>query len=222
MDAGVMPKGFVESRKWPSASQWLAPVVLGLASLAALSIDIQVGSAIAQKRMPESVEKNLSDALEVCEIFGHGFGATLIVIAVAVLDPLKWRYVPWLFAGSLGSGLVANLFKYVVPRTRPRDFNLSSGSVWDTFVRQSQAGWGMHSFPSAHTATAVGLAVVLTALYPRGRWYFATLAFLVGLQRVAVSAHFLSDVFAGAAVGWLIGTVCSTLTRYPSDQFQHQ
>lgn len=215
MDVGIVSKGTVQGRKGIRSHRWSFPLALGLAAGVALSIDIAVGLAVVEKKLPAGMDRTLSDWLEVCEIFGHGFGATLIVIAVAVLDPLKRRCVPWLLAASLGSGLVANLLKYAVPRTRPRDFDLSSGSVWDTFVRTSQTSWGMHSFPSAHTATAVGLAMMLSALYPRGRWFFAILAFLVGVQRVAVSAHFPSDVFAGAAVGWLCGTACVLLMSSP-------
>lgn len=188
---------------------WLIPLALGLATLAALAIDIPVALAMMEKPIRGAFEKTLSDWLEVCEVFGHGFGAALIIVTVAVLDPLRRGVWPGLAAGSLGSGMVGNLLKYVVPRTRPRDFDLASGTVWDTFAKSPGTGWGMQSFPSAHTATAVGLAVMLTALYPRGRWHFMTLAFLVGIQRIAVLAHFPSDVFAGALVGWLIGTICA-------------
>ena len=55
-------------------------------------------------------------------------------------------------------------------------------------------------FPSAHAATAVGLAIALGVLYPRGRWLFIAFAFLAGLQRIEAQAHFASDVLAGAAV----------------------
>ncbi|MBC8115904.1 MAG: phosphatase PAP2 family protein, partial [Candidatus Saccharimonas sp.] len=56
--------------------------------------------------------------------------------------------------------------------------------------------------------TAVGLAVVLAAWYPRGRWLFATLAVLVGMNRMQCLAHFPSDVFSGAALGWIVGSCC--------------
>jgi membrane-associated phospholipid phosphatase len=73
----------------------------------------------------------------------------------------------------------------------------------------SSGGAGMQSFPSAHTATAVGLAVMLVSLFPRGRWLFPIIAVLVGMQRIATSAHFPSDVFAGATVGWVFGSICA-------------
>jgi undecaprenyl-diphosphatase len=57
------------------------------------------------------------------------------------------------------------------------------------------------SFPSAHTATATGLAIACAKLYPRASWFFVLLVCLCGLQRLESSAHFLSDVLAGAALG---------------------
>ena len=140
---------------------------------------------------------------------------TLILIAVVVLDPLKCKILPWLIAGSLGSGMIANLLKLTIHRFRPRDFDLTNATVWDTFRTEGADFKGMQSMPSAHTATAVGLAVMLSAIYPRGRWYFAVLAILVGLQRVVTSAHFPSDVCAGAAVGCLFGMI-SCLSMKPN------
>ncbi len=190
--------------------RWAMPFAFVLAGLAVSPIDVAVASVFKEERSFAVLDHQLREALEICEAFGHGFGATLIVIAVVVLDPLKRRCLPWLFAGSLGSGLVANLMKLLVHRTRPRDFDLATGTVWDTFVRGNGDFGGMQSFPSAHTATATGLAIVLAALYPQGRWLFSILALLVGIQRIATLAHFPSDVCIGAAVGCAVGMVCVT------------
>ncbi|MCA9248355.1 MAG: phosphatase PAP2 family protein, partial [Planctomycetales bacterium] len=40
--------------------------------------------------------------------------------------------------------------------------------------------------------------------YPQGRWLFLAFAILAGCQRIAASAHYPSDVLAGAALGVLI------------------
>jgi membrane-associated phospholipid phosphatase len=190
-------------------SGWFILMGLILAGLASLSIDIPVAAIVKEKLLSESMDRLLRDALENCETFGHGFGATLIIVAVAILAPQYRWDLPWVVSGSLGAGVVANLFKLCIRRIRPVHFDLSSGTVWNTFDRSFNTEGGMHSFPSAHTATAVGLAVMLASLFPRGKWYFAVLAFLVGLQRIVSSAHFPSDVCAGAAVGWLVGTACA-------------
>ncbi len=69
-------------------------------------------------------------------------------------------------------------------------------------------GSSEQSFPSSHTATAAGLAIVLAYFYPRGRWFFPALAALAGFQRVTEQSHFLSDVFWGAAVGCIFAPLC--------------
>lgn len=75
------------------------------------------------------------------------------------------------------------------------------------------------SFPSGHTATAFALAGVL-AMACRRRWARALLiafACLVGLSRVAVSAHWPMDVLGGAFGGWLaacLGWVWSARWRW--------
>ena len=180
--------------------RWAEPFGFSVAAMLALAIDLPV-SASFKKGIP----RFFGEFLENCEAFGNGYGVTLILIAVVVLDRVQWRAVPWLMASSLGSGLVSNILKLTMDRMRPREFDFSMTSVWDTFQRANLESRGSQSMPSSHTATAVGLAILLSALYPQGRWYFAILASLVGIQRMATLAHYPSDVFAGAAIGSLIG-----------------
>ncbi len=213
MDAVLTRTTVEESDRSPWKLDWLVPVVLALLAFVSLWVDVPIVAVFEHKQLPTVLDRPLKEALEICEAFGHGFGAFLIAVAVGVLVPPKRHLLPWVFASSLGSGVVANLLKLTVHRTRPRDFDLLVGTVWDTFDIESSGGAGMQSFPSAHTATAVGLAVMLSSLFPQGRWFFLTMAFLVGMQRVVSSSHFPSDVFAGATVGWLVSMACVKAMR---------
>jgi membrane-associated phospholipid phosphatase len=90
--------------------------------------------------------------------------------------------------------------------------------VWSTFGQWFSAlgaGSPGQSFPSAHTATAVGFAAALTWLYPQGRLLFPLLAVLVGCQRIACGAHYLSDVLVGAAAGCLVAQFILAVGRLP-------
>ena len=100
--------------------------------------------------------------------------------------------------------------------TGPNIFiDVSQVSKLDTF-----GGWlppltgneDMQSFPSGHTATAVGLAIALTMLYPRGWWLFGILAILAATQRIDSQAHYLSDVLAGAAISFLVAAIVTAPT----------
>lgn len=182
------------------------PLLLLLAASASLSIDIRVATYFKLNNSPKLV----AELFDKAEPFGHGLGACAVIAAVVLLDPEKRSRIGWLIAGSLGAGALASAAKLLIARSRPRAFDLLNGTVWQTFGGwlPSERNTGIQSFPSSHTVTAVGLAVVLAAWYPRGRWLFATLAVLVGMNRMQCLAHFPSDVFAGAALGWFVGSCC--------------
>ena len=94
--------------------------------------------------------------------------------------------LPRVAALAFGGGLLADVFKMLVARTRPRDFDLA-GSILDTFGPLFPLGKlasGEQGFPSAHMATAFGLTAGLIWLYPRGRWLFPLFAILAGLQPI--------------------------------------
>jgi len=115
--------------------------------------------------------------------------------------------LPRVICMFLCTGLLCNLMKLVVERNRPRAFDLSQ-HVYDSFagfLPLASAGSGGQSMPSAHTASAVALAVGLCWLYPRGKYLWITLATLASMQRIDSLAHFPSDVVWGTAFGLLIG-----------------
>jgi membrane-associated phospholipid phosphatase len=61
----------------------------------------------------------------------------------------------------------------------------------------------MHSFPSGHTSTAFTMALLLSSVMKKKYWAYILplVAFLVGYSRVYLAQHFVTDVFAGMAVG---------------------
>jgi len=150
----------------------------------------------------------LDKLFDLSEVFGHATGAALVIVSVLVLDPRGWRVAAWVAGAAYAGGLSADVFKLLLGRTRPSSVQ---GPIvgWDTFqgwFPLVSAGHAGQSFPSAHTATAAGLAVALSTLYPRGRWLFLAFAVLAGCQRIESGAHFPSDVAWGGAVGLVAGT----------------
>ena len=196
---------------------WLAALALAIASVAALPADLHVARYVKQMDAPGDVAR----LVRLGEAFAYGGTVAIIVLAAAMLDARGWRVIPRLTICAFGAGLAGDVVKTLLARSRPSAADLSSG-VSDTFVAwlpmladerlaalELKYGSRLQSFPSAHTATAVGLAIGLTVLYPRGRWLFAMLAVLAGLQRIHSQSHFLSDVLAGAALGCAVGALCS-------------
>ncbi|MFH1918857.1 MAG: phosphatase PAP2 family protein [Planctomycetota bacterium] len=182
------------------------PLLLLVAAAGALAVDCPLARWCVDDHCP----RFFGLLFGVCEPFGNGLGVLLIVLAVYVLDPRRRAAVWRVLTMSLGAGLAADVVKMLVVRVRPHKFDFQ-GTVQDTFgqwLPLVSAESGRQSFPSAHTATAVGLAVALSWLYPRGRWLFAALAVMVACQRMEGGAHYLSDTLCGAAIGCLVATAC--------------
>ena len=133
----------------------------------------------------------------VADLGGAGLGAILILAAAVIVSRTKISRVPLLTTITLGGGLLADIVKILIWRTRPHQTNLfiaSFESTFHGFFPLFSAGSHGQSFPSGHAATAMGLAVALSILYPRGRWFFALIAVAVATSRVIVHAHFPTDV----------------------------
>ncbi len=76
------------------------------------------------------------------------------------------------------------------------------------------------SFPSEHSLAAFSIATIFARRYSGHRWvpwlaYGA--ATLVGFSRVSLQAHFPSDVFAGAVLGYVISRFVVMPGREPGD-----
>lgn len=178
------------------------PLLLVLAGLAALAIDLPVASWFREEPLP----RELTRFLNMLENVGNGLGVLLFALAVWFLDPRRRRVLPTLLCCSWGAGLAANVVKLLLARYRPlADFTPSS--VWDTFqgfLPPLGTVTELQSFPSAHSATAVGLAIILVRLYRRGWPLFVLLGAGVCFQRITWGAHYPSDVLFAAAIGWFI------------------
>ena len=175
----------------------------GLAVLM-FSCDLTVARYIQENRPPGF----LRELVENTEPFGHGIGVVILLATMAISHRERWRNYVHTGAIALGAGLITDLFKASYGRIRPRDLPWDQvASVQDTFL-----GWfpllnGLDShtsFPSGHTTVAFALAVCLSVLFPKGRNMFLGLAAFVACGRVLTSAHYLSDVCMGAAVGWTV------------------
>jgi membrane-associated phospholipid phosphatase len=185
-----------------------------LAGAALLPVDLVASTWMRSHPAGDGAAK----LFEIGELFAHGAGAALLLIAAALLDPASRRRLPRVAAIAFGAGLAANIGKLAIARWRPRAFP-GDGSVAETFQNwlpwlggasgEESVRWGSHlqSFPSSHTATGIGLALALAWLYPRGRWLFFALAALAALQRVDGGAHYPSDVCFGAAIGFAAAAI---------------
>lgn len=205
----LRPATVAATRGWSPPSGYLGgvvPVPLVLFALAALAVST-IDEPLARARLHGVLPGAVLDVLERIETFGHGVGLFVVLSAAWLIDPARRRLMPRLIACGCGAGLAADVVKLTIARLRPWAWiDQSGGTLPSQFVRWFPLGTNTsmdQSFPSAHTAAAFGLALGLSALYPRGRRLFLTTAALVAAERVVFSAHYASDVLAGAGLAWV-------------------
>lgn len=136
--------------------------------------------------------------------------ATLRAIEASSLH----RIVGWLagaltfiFVAVAGSGLLVNVIKMIVGRTRPVLDERYGEYGFAPFTLSDSA---YHSFPSGHSNTVFALAIAVSFFLPRLRTPLLICAALVAFSRVATTRHYLSDIIAGGGLGiwttyWLRG-----------------
>ena len=182
--------------------QWGAFLLLVAAGMVSLAIDIPLSRAMVQGEALLS----LHGFLESFEPFGRPAIVIAVSLAVLLCGSARRGAGLRIAAGALLSGLTVDLLKLCVARVRPRSFDFQ-GTVFDTFsglLPSPIAGSDLQSWPSGHTATAVGFCLALSAVFPDGRWLFRTVAALVALQRIESGAHYLSDTVFAASVAFVV------------------
>lgn len=63
----------------------------------------------------------------------------------------------------------------------------------------------LSSFPSGHTIATVAFFTVLWITYPKYRFFYFIVFAVVFVTLVLLGFHFISDIIAGAFVGWTVG-----------------
>jgi undecaprenyl-diphosphatase len=120
-------------------------------------------------------------------------GATTAVIwGNTTWQDLGWRVL----VGTLVAGTVITLLKWLFRRQRPPG---ESRGFYSRFDR--------HAFPSGHAGRSACIVILLMPFIPStwGRVLFSLWVGLVGLARIALQVHFVSDIAVGWTVGLLVG-----------------
>jgi membrane-associated phospholipid phosphatase len=123
--------------------------------------------------------------------------AAIVVYPMApALIPLG-AYSEALLIAFVAGTVVLHLFKVFLGRRRPRDEFEHGLYGFRYFTWQLQ----YDSFPSGHSMTIFTVATVLSAAIPWSAPFWFLAATWFALTRALLTAHFLSDVFVGAAIG---------------------
>ena len=140
-------------------------------------------------------------------------GAAALLLAIR----RRWRLALYLLVTGAGALVLDPILKSLVGRLRP-------------VVAHPIAHGAGDSFPSGHSlGSIVCYGAILLVFLPatRGRWRtafiagIATLVALIGISRIMLGVHYISDVLGGWAIGitWLgLTTFAFELTRYAVGQ----
>jgi membrane-associated phospholipid phosphatase len=104
------------------------------------------------------------------------------------------------------SAVVDLAMKAVTRRKRPSDV-VGTGSFNDTFFAGGKSPFKGSSFPSGHAAGVFSVGTVVASRYHNHRWVpwlSYGFAAAISCSRITTLAHFPSDVFMGAALGYTI------------------
>jgi membrane-associated phospholipid phosphatase len=174
----------------------IRPLLIGGAATGSGAIfDDQVAEAIAD---PENNFGQLFEGGAHPAVFG---AAVTVLFAVGrTVEAPRFRDVTydWMEAYFLNAGLT-NVLKVAVGRERPN-------------------GEDHKSFPSGHASTAFTLAAVAERHFG---WKVGlpayTVAGLVAVSRLQRNKHYLSDVMAGATLGYIVGRTVVRVNGEPLD-----
>ena len=196
---------------------WLGLVFL-IAALVCLWIDRRVAHYCRERLAKPSFQY----ALKVTD-WAKG-GPWIAAAAVFYLSTQAWMaivaetprvraisdYSLALLASFVVGSIVLHAIKIFLGRRRPRDDFEHGLYGFRYFTWQLQHD----SFPSGHAMTIFSVAVALSAAFPLLAPLWLVAAFALSITRAMLTAHFLGDVLAGAAIG-IIATRQTFLLVFP-------
>ncbi len=131
----------------------------------------------------------------------YQFPVGLLILSIFARQHLKRDVICWT-ATALLSLLVGEVLKKEIARPRPLAFFHNAIQQHQVQIHVVGPHLMANSFPSGHTFSAFSSATLFAGLYPRWSVLLYSLAFMTGLSRVYVGAHFPGDVLFGGLIGY--------------------
>ena len=192
-----------------SLMDWLLPLLPIALACGIYFGDLQTSSFLLlnkfTQRAPDTVWAFLT-------YLGNGWGVFAIAFPLLLLAPRLLS--AGIFAGAIAA-ITSSVLKPFFDLPRPAGV-LADGSFYrigDLLLSKA--------FPSGHTLTAFAIASALYFASGKSKrstlvWLFI-FASLVGLSRIAVGAHWLTDVLVGAGMGIWCGMLGAKLSQFLGD-----
>ena len=165
-------------------------------------IALLVKKVLLSYRRLSLFSSNIPDLLFpiVCVITGIAWAAYFYLVHKGIYDR-NTRFFKLVAVAVPLAYVLKSLLKYAVGRINTK--------YWLRHPNFTEFHWfhgvGNYSgFPSGHMAVFTALVCVLWKFYPRYRSAYAGFLSVLALTLIATNYHFLSDVVAGAYVGFIV------------------
>ena len=158
-------------------------------------------------------EQIQSAAMNIVANFITFFGGSEFVMPMAVLGLVlsffkKTRKfgMAVLFAVLVGTLLTNVIFKPMFDRPRPYVYYAENPLFMSWYEFAGAHVESDKSFPSGHTTAAFEIGVALfLVLNKKYSWIFPVFSVLVGLSRIYLMVHYVTDVLGGVLIGTFAG-----------------
>jgi len=163
----------------------------------------------------KGLDVSILNIAQIVTAFGKSTWYFVLFVLAYILFCFVWKNKLWsnrflfLFMSISASGLISILIKWLVGRYRPS--MLEKGFFGFNYFG---IGYELTSFPSGHTITAFSLATAISILFPRAGIAAFIIAIFIGMSRIMITSHYLSDVIGGAGIGIL----CTLAVKYFFDR----
>lgn len=136
-----------------------------------------------------------------------GVGVILLVASARWRRRDLARVVVAAMLASTVAGTLANLSRLTTGRVRPREEAKVGQGFHGPWAngKITVGNPGMNSFPSGHTATAVGFAVPFLFAVPLAGVPILLGAFAIGYSRMLLGAHHFSDIVTASVLAFWVG-----------------
>jgi undecaprenyl-diphosphatase len=173
------------------------------------SIDRRVAQRIAgtARPLPEEIEKILTWGAD--EHLLLGCAAAAWIAATALRSPLR-PAAGHLLIVAAATAAAPHVLKTTFDQVRP-DRKTVKGHLHGIPI----SGDSMDAFPSGHAVHMGALASAATVLPPRYKIPIWGAALGLSATRIAILAHWVSDVAAGFAIGIVLERIVRRFTGYP-------
>lgn len=168
---------------------------------------------------------------ELTWLNGFVLGADFLKLSLLFLYPLLViRFVKKRFtsldktllylANSIAiAEFLKSLLKPIFGRTWPATWKCHNLSLLENYI--DKFNWfhgGMidNAFPSGHMVTITAAMTALAIAYPKARVISFTLSILVAVGLIGFYYHYLSDIIAGALLGYLTAYYAAAITQIKS------